>query len=76
MAMAASPLQHNVADQGDIIVKLNRVLTMRAVRTRPDNGLFFGQSKDTNIQETTDECPEYNGNNVPHRNLMPMKKEC
>ena len=62
MAMATFPLQQNVTDQGDIIVKFNRVFTMRTVRPRPDDGFFFGQSKDTDIQKTTDQCPKNNGN--------------
>jgi hypothetical protein len=70
MAMATFPLQQNVTDQGDIIVKLDRVITMRTVRPRPDNGFFFGQSKDTDVQETTNQCPEYNGNNVPHHSYL------
>ncbi len=70
MAMAAAPLQQNVTDQGDIIVKLNRVLTMRAARSGPDNRFLFRQPEDTNVQETADQRPEYNRNNVPHSSFL------
>jgi hypothetical protein len=65
-AMATFPFQQNVTNQGHIIVKLDLVFTVRTVRARPNNGFFLGQPKDTNVQETTDQSPEYNGNNVPH----------
>jgi len=59
VAMAASPFQQHVTDQGDIIVKLNRCFTMRTVGPRPDNGFFFGQPEDTNVQKATHDRPKY-----------------
>jgi hypothetical protein len=49
MAISALPPQKEVTDQRDIVIKLNRPLTMRTMRTWGNDRFPFGDSIDTDI---------------------------
>jgi hypothetical protein len=59
-AMPAFPSQYQITDQGDIIIKRNRVLTVRAMRPWGKDGLFLGQAEDTDIEKTPYQGPKNN----------------
>jgi hypothetical protein len=60
MTITAFSAQQKVTDQRDIVVKLDGSFAVRAMRTRKDDRLFFGQSDDTDIEKTANHRSKYN----------------
>jgi len=60
MTIAAFSAQQKITDQRDIVIKLDWSFAVRAMRTRKDDRLLFGQSDDTDIEKTTNHRSKYN----------------
>jgi hypothetical protein len=60
MTIAALSAQQKITDQRDIVVKLDGSFAARAMGTRKDDRLLFGQSDDTDIKKTANHRSKYN----------------